>query len=62
MYFCALKKIIKVMALEISNIPVLEGQLAESFIEKAEKAEKERGTVDMSEQRRMMHVILNRSK
>jgi len=50
------------MALEISNIPVLEGQLAESFIEKAEKAEKERGTVDMSEQRRMMHVILNRSK
>ena len=36
------------MALAISNIPVLKGELAEEFIRKAKEAEKEKGSIDCS--------------
>lgn len=50
------------MALAISNIPVLKGKVAEEFVRKAEKAEKERGTIDFSKQRASMKAILAKAK
>ena len=39
------------MALAISNIPILTGAAALSFVKNAEEAEKNRGFVDFSRQR-----------
>ncbi len=50
------------MAMAISSVPVLTGEVAEEFIRKAEKAECERGSVDSSQMMQNMHVILERSK
>ena len=50
-----------IMAIAISNIPVLKGKEAEVFIRKAEEAEKERGTIDFSEQRNAMKIILEKA-
>ena len=38
------------MALPISNIPILTGAAAESFVENAKAAEENRGSVDFSRQ------------
>ena len=38
------------MALAISNIPILTGAAASSFVKNAEDAEKNRGSVDFSRQ------------
>jgi hypothetical protein len=38
------------MALPISNIPILTGAAAESFVKNAEIAEQNRGSVDFSRQ------------
>ena len=38
------------MALPISNIPILTGVAAETFVKNAEDAEKNRGSVDFSRQ------------
>lgn len=38
------------MALPISNIPILTGAAAESFVENAEIAEQNRGSIDFSRQ------------
>ena len=50
------------MALAISNIPVLKGEIAEEFVRKAEQAERERGTIDCSQMMQNMYAILERSK
>lgn len=50
------------MAIAISNIPVLKGKEAEDFIKKAQNAEKERGTIDFSQQRFAMDKILERAE
>lgn len=50
------------MALVISNVPVLKGKVAEDFVRKAEKAEKERGSIDFSKQRAEMKTILAKAK
>ena len=50
------------MALAISNIPVLKGELAEEFIRKAKEAEKEKGSIDCSKMMETMYTILERSK
>ena len=50
------------MALSISNIPVLTGEVAEDFIRKAEKAEKERGSIDCTQMMETMKKIIERSK
>lgn len=39
-----------VMALAISNIPVLTGDVAQEFVSAAEAAERSRGSVDFSKQ------------
>lgn len=49
------------MAIAISNIPVLDGKVAEEFVQKAQEAEKEKGTIDFSEQRVAMQKILDRA-
>lgn len=46
------------MAIAISNIPVLKGKEAESFVKKAQEAEVERGSIDFSQQRITMQKIL----
>ncbi|MEE3485858.1 MAG: hypothetical protein VZQ98_16260 [Bacteroidales bacterium] len=38
------------MALAISNIPILTGAAAESFVKNAEIAERNRGSIDFSRQ------------
>lgn len=50
------------MPLAISNIPVLKGELAEEFIRKAKKAEKEKGSIDCAKMMEAMYTILDRSK
>lgn len=52
----------EIMAMAINNIPVLKGKVAEDFVRKAEKAEKERGTIDLSKQRIEMRAILAKAK
>ncbi len=50
------------MALAISNIPVLRGKVADTFVRKAKDAEKEKGTIDLSRQREEMKEILAKSR
>lgn len=50
------------MAMAISNVPVLTGSAAESFVKKAEKAMRRRGTVDFSKQKAEMKAILANAK
>ena len=52
------KYYLKVMAIAISNIPVLKGKEAESFVKKAQEAEVERSSIDFSQQRITMQKIL----
>ena len=51
-----------IMAMAISNIPVLTGEVAERFIQMAKQAEKERGTIDFSKQREMFRKMMERSR
>lgn len=50
------------MAMAISNVPVLKGQAAKIFIKKADKAKKNRASVDFSKQRAEMRTILANAK
>lgn len=50
------------MAMAISSIPVLKGKVAEAFIRKAQKAEKERSTIDFSKQTEEMKAILAKAR
>ncbi|MDR1738741.1 MAG: hypothetical protein LBR66_08015 [Candidatus Symbiothrix sp.] len=49
------------MAIPIRAIPVLEGEVAERFYREMRKAEKERGTIDISEDIRMARELWDRS-
>lgn len=53
---------INYMAIAISNIPVLKGKDAEDFIRKAQEAERERGSIDFSQQRDTMKKILEEAQ
>ncbi|WP_173805367.1 hypothetical protein [Prevotella sp. P5-92] len=46
------------MAMAISNVPVLTGEAAETFVRKADEAMKNRGSIDFTEQRAEMKLIL----
>jgi len=50
------------MALPIRSIPVLEGEVARRFEREARKAEKERGTIDISENVKVFRAIMEKSK
>ena len=50
------------MAMAISSVPVLTGEVAEEFVRKAKQAEQERGTIDVSQIMQNMKAILERSK
>ena len=50
------------MALPIKSVPILRGEVAETFIRKAERAEKECATIDMSEQAKVFASILKKAK
>lgn len=50
------------MAMAISNVPVLTGDVAKDFIRKAEEAMKRRGSIDFSKQRAEMRKILANAK
>ena len=45
------------MALPIRNIPILEGEAARRFLEEARKAEKERRTIDITENVKVFQKI-----
>jgi len=49
------------MALPIRAIPVLEGEVARRFEKEMRKAERERGTIDLTESRESLKKILERS-
>jgi len=49
------------MALPIRAIPVLEGEVAKRFMKEMRKAERERGTIDISEDRKAFEQMLERS-
>ena len=54
-----IKYLIKIiMAMAISNVPVLTGEAAETFVRKADEAMKHRGSIDFTEQRAEMKLIL----
>ncbi len=50
------------MALAISGIPMLTGEVARAFRNKAEEAMKNRGSIDFSKQRAEMKAILAKAK
>ncbi len=52
----------KIMAIAISNIPVLRGEVADRFIEMAKQAEKERATIDFAKKREMFRRMLERAR
>ena len=51
-----------IMAMTISNIPVLTGEAAERFVRLAEQAEKERGIIDFSKEREVFKKMLKQNK
>lgn len=50
------------MALEIRSCPLLTGKVAKKFIENAEKAYKNKGTIDFSKQVEITNRILAKGK
>ena len=52
----------KIMALAISGIPMLTGDEALAFRERAEETLKKRGSIDFSKQRAEMKAILAKAK
>ena len=63
-YFCGKVERLKfkIMALAISGIPMLTGDEALAFREKAEETLKKRGSIDFSKQRAEMKAILAKAK
>ena len=58
-YLQRIKYLIKIiMAMAINNVPVLTGDAAEAFVRKADDAMKHRGSIDFTEQRAEMKLIL----
>jgi hypothetical protein len=50
------------MATPIRAIPVLEGEVARRFLREMKKAEKERGTIDFSQQRKNYNLMLQKAR
>ena len=50
------------MAMAISIVPVLTGEAAENFVRKADEAMQRRGSIDFTEQRAEMKLILKNAK
>lgn len=50
------------MAMVISNIPVLTGDVADEFVRKAEQAERERGSINMDTAKQEMREILSKAR
>lgn len=50
------------MAMAISNVPVLTREAAEAFVRKADEAMSRRGSIDFTEQRAEMKLILANAK
>lgn len=50
------------MALAIKSIPPVTGKDAERFIQAAEKAEKNRASIDFTEQSKITRAILEKSR
>ena len=50
------------MAIPIKSVPTLRGKVAETFVRNAEKAAKERATIDVSKQAKMCASILSKAK
>jgi hypothetical protein len=50
------------MAIPIRAIPVLEGEVARRFMREMKKAEKERGTIDYTEYRKMARESWEKGK
>ena len=63
-YFCGKVERLKfkIMALAISGIPMLTGDEALAFREKAEETLKKRGSIDLSKQRAEMKAILAKAR
>jgi|GEM_PF-3300885 len=55
-------KKLKIMAIPIRAIPVLEGEVAKRFLREMKKAEKERGTIDISDSKRAAQILWERSR
>ncbi len=53
---------LKIMALAISGIPMLTGDEALAFRERAEETQKRRGSVDFTKQRAEMNAILAKAR
>ena len=52
----------KIMAIELKTIPVLHGEAAARFVEAADEALQQRGSIDSSKQLAQARAILKRSK
>ena len=50
------------MALAISNIPVLTGEVAEEFVRRAEEAERNRGCIDFSREHEECQVFERKNR
>jgi hypothetical protein len=50
------------MAIPIRGIPVLEGEAARRFLKEAQKAEKERSTIDVTEQMKAWKKMWEKSQ
>ena len=50
------------MAIPIRSIPVLEGEVARRFEREMRKAERERGTIDISADREIWREILQKAR
>lgn len=50
------------MAIPIKSVPTLKGKVAELFVRNADKATKERATVDYSKQAKVCASILKKAK
>ena len=63
-YFCGKVERLKfkIMALAISGIPMLTGDEALAFRERAEETLKKRGSIDFSKQRAEMKAILAKAR
>ena len=50
------------MAIPIRGIPVLEGEVAERFERERRKAERERGTIDISADREALREMMRKAR
>jgi hypothetical protein len=65
-YLCKVKvfnnKKFKIIAIPIIAIPLLEGEVVKRFLREMKKAEKERGTIDISDSKKAAQILWERSR